>query len=538
MRTSADFNDRIPAEGRERALLAGAAALLAADLTPINLFEALCELLARFVDASVVFIALHDGGELRIVHVHEHGEIRRQTDIVLDRRSRSWRTLRTGQPILYREPADWKLDDTPRFPINDDRPWTDDSVSAVFVPLRAAGDRLGVVSVQSTAARAYDDTDVTLLETIARYLSIAVRNQQLFERVRRSAEIEPVTGLYSHSRILRTIDEGLRDISVGALGIITLDITNFGMINDTHGAANGDYVLAMVADCLQKIGDDRTLVGRLAGDDFIVVARRDTREEISALVQETVEVTRSLSLAVGSRSVPISINCGYVVAPDEGRSRSQLMALADLRLRLSVQSGGDVVGSDLSEIRRFGEYSGVEEIVEAALNRDPYTRVHLIHVNHLANAWADTLQLDPVTRETFVKASLLHDIGKLLISDSILLKPARLTVEEFVTMRRHAAFGEKILRGEPDYEEIATIVGAHHEWYDGNGYPNGTRGEDIHHLARAVSIIDAYSAMTVDRPYHMGIKSGAALAELERCAGTQFDAELVRSFVTMQRAAG
>jgi diguanylate cyclase (GGDEF)-like protein len=513
-------------------LLNEASALLAADLAPARLFESLCELLARFIDSSVVFIALHDGTELRMAYIHDHGEIRRSPDNTLSRQSRSWRTLRTGRPLVYRQASDW---DGPRYPINDDRPWTDDSVSAMFVPLRAGGDRLGVLSVQSTHAFAYDENDLTLLEAIARYLAIAVRNQQLFERVRRVSELEPLTGLLNHSRLLEGIDEQLRDLGRDQLAIVQLDVTNFGLINDTYGTAQGDRVLVMIADRLRSLIDSETLVGRLGGDDFAIVARRGSRAEIDALLLEITQRMR-LSLTLRDVIVPISVNGAYVIAPDEGRTRSALVSLGDLRLRLSKQLGGRMIGEDSVPTERFGEYGAVEPIVEAALMRDPYTRVHLIHVNHLAHAWAPLLELSGERTEVFVRASLLHDIGKLLIPDAILLKPARLTREEFATMQRHAAFGSNILSVHAGFEEVAHIVHQHHEWYSGGGYPTGIAREAIHPLARAVSIIDAFSAMTVDRPYHLGITEREALIEIERFAGSQFDPDYAASFVAMRRS--
>lgn len=528
----ADAMPRIPTGQRDRALFNEASVLLAADLAPSRLFESLCEMLARFIDASVVFIALHDGSELRMAYIHDHGDVQRKPDRVLDRRSRSWRTLRTGRALLYRDVHDWS--DTPRYPLNDDRPWTDDSVSAIFVPLRAGGDRVGVLSVQSPAANVYEESDVVLLEGIARYLAIAVRNQQLFDRLRRGADVEPLTGLLNHSRTLEAIDERLRTVGRDKVALILLDITNFGLINDTYGSAKGDRVLEMLADRIRDLGDDDTFVGRLAGDDFAIVAQRPTQAAIDDVLFDVARRTR-LSLSIGEGIVPISVNCGYVVAPDEGRTRSALMGLADLRLRLSIHTGGAPVGAETAAIERFGDYGSVETIVETALARDPYTRVHLLHVNHLANAWSPHLGLSGAERELFVRASLLHDIGKLLIPDAILLKPARLTREEYATMKLHAGFGANILAQHENFADVASIVAQHHEWYAGGGYPNGIAGAAIAPLARAVSIIDAFSAMTIDRPYHLGITESEALEELERCAGTQFDPDYTRSFVAMRR---
>jgi len=534
---AARIETRIPPDQRDRALINEAAALLAADREPSELFEHLCEMLARFVDASVCFIALRDGEILRMEYVHDHGEIRRDPpDRAIDPDSRSWQTLRTGKSLLYRQRSDW--DGKPRFPINEDKPWTDDSVSAIFVPMEAHGEKLGVLSVQSTAAFVYDENDVTLLEAIARYLAIAVRNHQLFERVKHLRDIDPVTGLYNHSRVLESIEERLSEIGDDRLLIANFDITNFGRINDTHGSSRGDEVLSLVAERLHTLRDADTVVGRFGGDDFVVVAQRADDAAIAQIVGEIEERLSGLSYRAGDVDYPISINCGYVVAPGEGRLRAPLLALADLRVRLSMQAGGIYVGREVEELRTFGDFRGIEPILDTALSQDPYSRLHLIHVNRLAHEWLPQTGFTGEDAAEFLRASLLHDIGKMLIPETIVLKPAKLSREEYATMKRHAEFGEAILRAQPGFAATAAIVGQHHEFFGGGGYPNGLAGTQIHPVAAAVSIIDAFSAMTVDRPYHLGISEERALEEIARCAGTQFEPKLAASFIAFRRTPG
>jgi diguanylate cyclase (GGDEF)-like protein/putative nucleotidyltransferase with HDIG domain len=517
---------------RGRGLIGEVAVLLAADRTPRETFASLCELLTRVIDVSVCFVALRSGSALRIEYVHDHGATRPDPAIVIERGSRSWETMRTGRSQLFRTAEDWAA--VNRLPLNTAAPWTDDSISAVFVPVQAGGDRIGVLSVQSTHENAYDETDVALMEAIGRYLAIAVRNQRLFSRLQRVAEVDPLTGLANHSTVLRAIDERLASLE-DALGIILLDITNFGRINDVYGTRVGDRVLDALAERLASLADSQTLVGRFGGDDFVIVAQRGDREALARLVEEAVARTADLSFRGDNDVIPISVNRGWVSAPDEGAVRADLLALAELRLRFSLEQGGAAVGEEIAPLVRFGSFGEVEPIVECAMVRDPYTRMHLLHVNHLAHAWAPLLQIEGPQHETFVRAALLHDIGKLLVPESILLKPARLEVAEYKTMQRHAEYGRTILSGYAEFADVARIVGQHHERWDGRGYPAGIAGEMVDRLARAVSVIDAYSAMTLDRPYHRAISEVDALRELERCAGTQFDPMMVASFVAMRR---
>lgn len=180
---------------------------------------------------------------------------------------------------------------------------------------------------------------------------------------------------------------------------------------------------------------------------------------------------------------------------------------------------------------------GLEATVERVLSDDAETFGHSIHAYALAGDWIGAnLFLSPADAERLLQATLLHDVGKILIPQTILLAPRALTEEEMRTVQRHAKFGERLLEQSEPYRHIARIVGQHHEWWNGRGYPDGLGGEQIEPLARALSIIDAYSAMILDRPYHRGITEDEALEELELCAGSQFDRELVRRFVLYRRS--
>jgi HD-GYP domain-containing protein (c-di-GMP phosphodiesterase class II) len=127
-------------------------------------------------------------------------------------------------------------------------------------------------------------------------------------------------------------------------------------------------------------------------------------------------------------------------------------------------------------------------------------------------------------------AAELHDIGKVAVPSAILDKPGKLDADEWEFIARHTIIGERILGAAIALRPVATLVRASHEHYDGNGYPDGLRGDEIPLGARIVSVCDAYDAMTSDRPYQRALGHDEALAELHRCAGTQFDAAVVEAF--------
>ena len=164
-------------------------------------------------------------------------------------------------------------------------------------------------------------------------------------------------------------------------------------------------------------------------------------------------------------------------------------------------------------------------------NKDHYTMRHSEAVANYALMLADELGLDDESRRALRLAALLHDVGKIGIPDSILRKPGPFTADERQIMEQHAVIGDLVLRGLPRLEVVASCVRAHHERWDGEGYPDGLRGEEIPRLARFVSVADSFSAMTSSRSYRVRLPVAEALRRIRDGAGTQFDAALATAFV-------
>lgn len=177
------------------------------------------------------------------------------------------------------------------------------------------------------------------------------------------------------------------------------------------------------------------------------------------------------------------------------------------------------------------DYNTVEFIAD---NAPAYISRHLDDVRGLARDWGHYLGLSDIERERFERGAFLHDIGKLLIPESIITKPGRLTQDEYRVMQQHVRMGAQLLRGYVP-EDVVRLVLQHHERMDGRGYPFGMLGPEIDPLARRLAIIDAYSAMTEGRPYRETLSETASIEELQRCAGTQFDREFVMEFVKWRR---
>jgi putative nucleotidyltransferase with HDIG domain len=196
----------------------------------------------------------------------------------------------------------------------------------------------------------------------------------------------------------------------------------------------------------------------------------------------------------------------------------------------------DLVAIALDNARLYQEleeifFQVVESLADAIEKRDPYTGGHTKRVTSYSLAIARHLQLESAERRCLKIASVLHDIGKIGITDQILRKPEPLSSEEYNTIKRHSNWGAEIIEHIRPLKEIIPGVKYHHEQMDGSGYPDGLKGENMPIIAKIVSVADTYDAMTTDRPYRKAFEKEAAVKELKRCAGTKFDKKIVEAFL-------
>ncbi len=180
-----------------------------------------------------------------------------------------------------------------------------------------------------------------------------------------------------------------------------------------------------------------------------------------------------------------------------------------------------------------------KEIVKIVMNalkqKDEYTEGHSLRVIEYALKIGRELNLDEESIRDLEISAVLHDIGKLGVPDKILKKPGRLTKEEFEIMQQHSVNGENLLKGIKNLQKYKRYIRAHHERYDGQGYPDGLKGEEIPLISRIIFVADTFDAMTSDRPYRKGLPTNVAVDELIKCSGTQFDSRIVEAFLNVLR---
>ena len=280
----------------------------------------------------------------------------------------------------------------------------------------------------------------------------------------------------------------------------------------------GDALLARLGNKLAAAVGIPDAAYRLGGDEFCVLLPV-SESAVGATIDRTAE-----ALSEHGEGFDVTSSFGAVVLPDEAAAPPEALRLADERLYAQKHR------------KRAHRDRPHQILLQALYEKEPELHVHVHDVAGLAVDVGREYGLAERELEQLYRAALLHDIGKIAIPDEIVRKSGELTDEDWVFVRRHTLVGERILTASPALRPVARIVRSSHERWDGSGYPDGLAGEAIPLAARIVAVCDAFHAMTATRAYGRPLPQDEALAELARCAGSQFDPEAVRRFRAALRA--
>ena len=413
-----------------------------------------------------------------------------------------------------------------------------DGGGRLYLSLGRKGPARHVLEVELVRTPTLTADDLALIHALSMEIGIALERAQQYEEAREQADRDFLTGLYSHRALQGELKRALQASSRRGepLAIEAMDINNFKLFNDTYGHSTGDQVLKMIAEHLTKFCQDKGLASRFGGDDFVVILPNADRETAFDFARSVQEWLAEKDFRVrGRERIPISVSCGVAVFPEDGRKRHELLAVADANLYESKGLGGKIVGrpeiqEQKAELRKLGTFGMLESLVTSVDNKDHYTKAHSENVTDYAVMLAQELGYSEQVQKTLRIAGLVHDAGKICIPDRVLRKPGPLTPGEYEIVKHHVVIAGHLLVDLPNVDQIRDAALNHHERFDGTGYPKALKGERIPLLGRIMAIADAFSAMILDRPYRKGRTTTEALAELERCAGTQLDPELVEAF--------
>jgi diguanylate cyclase (GGDEF)-like protein len=322
------------------------------------------------------------------------------------------------------------------------------------------------------------------------------------------ARTDALTGLPNRRQLLADLEEAAQKPETR---LALFDLDGFKGYNDSFGHHAGDALLTRLGGRLAAAVEGVGTAYRLGGDEFCVLLRPEAPARTLADAAQAL-TERGEMFAVGSSHGELTMG--------EAESASDALVLADRRMYARKNGGRGSAGRESTDV-----------LLGALAERFPALIDHVNGVARMAVDVARRLGVDEWEQAVVARAAELHDVGKVAIPEDILLKPGRLTADEWAFMRRHTEIGERILAAAPSLSGAAKIVRGSHERWDGAGYPDGLAGQDIPLGARIVAVCDAFDAMVSDRPYRRRLPREEALAELRRCAGGQFDPAVVSAFL-------
>jgi diguanylate cyclase (GGDEF)-like protein len=363
---------------------------------------------------------------------------------------------------------------------------------------------------------------------------------------------DPLTGVLNH----RGLHDALHDTLDGArergekVAVVVLDIDHFEQLNDGVGHAAGDEALRFAARVLEGELRPGDVCGRIGGDEFLLALPDSDAWGAERVVDRLRSALASASVGAGDlgNARALTFSAGIAEFPRDARDQIGLMRLADGALYRAKRSGrnrcvvySSFVDAPLSlqeeaeRARSAGLANTVYALARAVDLKDGYTHQHSARVAQYAAVLGRELGMSEEEVDQLRTAGILHDVGKVGVADAVLLKPARLTDDEFLEMQRHSTLGRDIIQG-AGLPEIAEWVLYLHERWDGRGYPDKLEGEEIPLASRVLGVADAFEAMTSSRLYRRGMAVEKALSELERAAGEQFDPAVAQRMVHLVRS--
>lgn len=298
--------------------------------------------------------------------------------------------------------------------------------------------------------------------------------------------------------------------------IIIVDINGLKLTNDTLGHKKGDRILVQVSEILKEICEASTIISRWGGDEFVILVRNKNEEYISELADKIIRACEN------AKKLPFSISLGYANWSEESINSETVMNLAEERM----------YRNKLLE-NKSERSASINSLLGTLYEKHSETQEHTMRIEFLSSKVGKRLGLRMDKLDELALLSLLHDIGKIGIPEQILMKPGKLTEEEWIVMKTHSMIGYRIANSTPELAHISDEILAHHERYDGTGYPNELKGEEIPLLSRIINVVDSFDVMTHKRVYKEAFDRSYVIEELKRCAGGQFDPVIVEEFIKL-----
>ena len=450
--------------------------------------------------------------------------------------------------------------------------------TVAIVPMMSINKCIGVMIFEDKNAR----QNIELYSLIANYAGLVSHNFELIEKSEEYVNTDNLTLLYNHRGFQEILlnEISRADINKQQLSVIMLDICNITTINRELGHAKGDEVIKLVADNVRKNLREGDTAARYGGDEIAIILPNTSVEQAKYVAEY---LTYSLSCFFIDDVGPVKVSVGISTYPNSANDKEKLLVLAEQAMYISKAKGykdgmSAIISSadfnfwDDAALKSYAEVLskrhaqlGInfeEELLEkfnsehhnisgtkifeiasslagAIDAKDPYTKDHSTSVSKFSEALARAINLPESEIERIKLGALLHDVGKIGIPEAVLKKEGPLSDDEWKVMKQHPSIGaEKVLMPNPALRDLIPIVKYHHERIDGKGYPEGLTNGSIPLAAKIVAIADTYHALISDRPYRRGMDIEKAISILEEGAGTQWDADLIRTFISIAPSLG
>lgn len=328
---------------------------------------------------------------------------------------------------------------------------------------------------------------------------------------------DPLTGLYNKQSYLQQVPQW-DNKRYWPVAVAVCNINGLKRINDQYGMEYGDAVMKQLAYFVKMHAGEDAYVAKLEGGDILAVLEETTHNEAVEICED---IKKDLEGFYG-HDVLIHLEYGVAVKEDAITTMEQILGEAKSSMQNKKMLRDNSMSSSL-----------VDSLKQTLSESDYETEEHVERTREMSSRLGKALNLSDTDIGKLELLAIMHDIGKVAIPHQVLLKKGKLSDEEFEIMKQHTIKGYRIANASPELSGIADCILSHHEKWDGTGYPNKLKGEDIPLLARIISAVDSHDVMVHDRPYHHAMPEEDAIKELRRCAGTQFDPHIIEVFTRL-----